>query len=483
MYSLLKKLKALLRRLAILAHGVFQKVAVIGLPSILISGLVFGADEKAVFLDGRGMAWECVFQKRLDVVEALIGPCEPHLGELGSKGTKQLDASDEASVEAGDPGSGEVTNQPARDGGHNVTQDLWDRWAAFDSHGYITSFVLYALAGFLVALWLPPGLVNFRNSDYFVAHCPLPLRFRVSPPIRKTLPTDPLKQFFRAHRVIKPELLAMVVTEVKFSGVAVQVVRTAMLIHAIHAALEDAEKAFNRVRMRRAAHVFFRAVIDALVIREVLTDLHILPRFVSHQGRGVGYVFGQLPSEGSARNIIDVEGAHLSGTLDKGEHRFLVAVAAANLSSRLATDEGFVSFDYAADASQDLARRVHRFAQAVRHEPCGFVLHPQRALQLVATAPFLAGTDQVDRLHPLVQRDLASFKDCANRYRELFAAVLALVHARAVRLAIQRIVILAYAAAVGADRAIGPADGFKVLSGLGGVLEMGFVEGGHGRSP
>jgi hypothetical protein len=53
------------------------------------------------------------------------------------------------------------------------------------------------------------------------------LRFRVSPPIRQALSAYALKQLFRAHRVVKPELLAMVVAEVEFRGVAVQVVRAA----------------------------------------------------------------------------------------------------------------------------------------------------------------------------------------------------------------------------------------------------------------
>ena len=180
----------------------------------------------------------------------------------------------------------------------------------------------------------------------------------------------------------------MVITEIEFSGVTVQVMRTAMLIHAIHAALEDAEEACNRVRMRVAAHVFLRTVVDALMIGEVLTNLCILPCFVSHQGREVGYVFGKLLPERAGCNVIDMEGADLAGTLDKGEHRFLVAVAATDLRSRLATDKGFVSFDSTAAASQDPTRRVHRFADGVRHEPCGFVLHLQRALQLVTAASF-----------------------------------------------------------------------------------------------
>jgi hypothetical protein len=121
--------------------------------------VVFGADEKAVFLDSRGMAWECLAQKRIDDV-ALIGPCEPHTGELGGKGATQLGASREPAVEASDATSGEVANEPAKRDGHNVYEDL--HWAAFDSHGYITSFVLYALAGFLAAFL--PGLAAARST-------------------------------------------------------------------------------------------------------------------------------------------------------------------------------------------------------------------------------------------------------------------------------------------------------------------------------
>ena len=116
-----------------------------------------------------------------------------------------------------------------------------------------------------------------------------------------------------------------------------------MLIHAIHAALEDAEEAFNRVPVCIAAHIFLRAVIDALVIREVLTDLRVLSRFVSHQSGGIGYVFGKLLPKRHARNVIDVERADMSGTLYKGERRFLVTAAAADLGSRFAADKGFVA--------------------------------------------------------------------------------------------------------------------------------------------
>jgi hypothetical protein len=62
-----------------------------------------------------------------------------------------------------------------------------------------------------------------------------------------------------------------------------------------------------------------------------------------------------------------------------------------------------------------------------------------------------------------VKRNLAIFKNGANRYRELLAAVAAEVKTVAVRLAL-KLAISLYAATVEADWAIRPADGFKMLA-------------------
>lgn len=47
------------------------------------------------------------------------------------------------------------------------------------------------------------------------------LRFCVSPPIGQALSADALKQLFRAHGVVEPELLAIIVAEVKLGSVTV----------------------------------------------------------------------------------------------------------------------------------------------------------------------------------------------------------------------------------------------------------------------
>lgn len=109
------------------------------------------------------------------------------------------------------------------------------------------------------------------------------------------------------------------------------------------------------------------------------------------------------------------------------------------------------------------------------HKPRGFVLNAEGALQLVAAASLLAGTYQVNRLQPLMKRNLAALKDCADSCRELLAAVFALVDAGAMRCTVKGIMDFAYAATVRAYRAIRPADGLKVLARFVSVLEVRLV--------
>jgi len=73
---------------------------------------------------------------------------------------------------------------------------------------------------------------------------------------------------------------AVAVAEIKFRDIAVKVLLLAMLIDALHAALEHAVIALDRVRMHVAAHVFFLAVVDAFMAGEVLAEVVILASFV-----------------------------------------------------------------------------------------------------------------------------------------------------------------------------------------------------------
>ena len=83
---------------------------------------------------------------------------------------------------------------------------------------------------------------------------------------------------------------------------------------------------------------------------------------------------------------------------------------------------------------------------------------------------FLARHHQVRCSEPLVQRNVAALVQGADRDREWLATGVALVKARAMRLAIQEGRLIDNAA-MRADPTVGPNPGFQPLAGLGLVME------------
>lgn len=91
---------------------------------------------------------------------------------------------------------------------------------------------------------------------------------------------------------------------------------------------------------------------------------------------------------------------------------------------------GFVNFHNATIAAhRGKIARSHRFANAVRHEPCSFQGHTKNAVQLIAADSLLAAYHEVDCLKPYVHRYMAGLKNGANLYSKWLAAFIALVGA------------------------------------------------------
>ena len=103
-------------------------------------------------------------------------------------------------------------------------------------------------------------------------------------------------------------------------------------------------------------------------------------------------------------------------------------------------------------------------------EPRGLVGDIERAVELVSGDALLARRHQVERLQPLVQRDLAALHDRALGDGEVLAAFLlgAAIHAGLLGL-----VGVVDRAAVRADRAIGPEQAFQESAGRVVVAEVG----------
>ena len=110
-------------------------------------------------------------------------------------------------------------------------------------------------------------------------------RLAVSPPIGEALAFDPAQSNQGALNVSDAKPNTVAVAEVKFREVAVQVLLTATLVDALHAALEHALEAFNGVRMHGANHVFALAVTGKGVLGKVLVQVGILAGFIGNNRR------------------------------------------------------------------------------------------------------------------------------------------------------------------------------------------------------
>ena len=272
----------------------------------------------------------------------------------------------------------------------------------------------------------------------------------------------------------------MVIAEVEFGQVAVQMVMGAMLVNALHATLEDREEALDGIGMDVRVFevdVFLDRMTHYAVIGEEAAKVGIavgvLRRFVSHDVSGQGYVRHHDRAQGRGFEVVHDNATRLaSGTVDQGEHFVLVFVATAfllalRLLGVIVADEGFVDLNRATVGTEDIHSAVfHGFADSVAHEPSGLQGNAQSPMQLIGADALLAAGYQEDSLKPEIHRDMAGFENGANLDGKGLAAVIALVSAYAGTLAVHLADAL-HAATVGAYWATRPKMGlYELVSGL-----------------
>src|ERR1019366_1845320 len=146
-------------------------------------------------------------------------------------------------------------------------------------------------------------------------------------------------------------------------------------------------------------------------------------------------VFGDLRLEdrsyGLGGDVGNMERAFLSPTLDKGNYFHLVVVATG--SRRLLADVapvGFIDFDRTAVATERSgAAVIHCLTNTMAHEPRRFVADVEYTVYLVGAHTLFAGAHEERGHQPFIQRYLAALKHRAHGYRELVAALVALIKA------------------------------------------------------
>jgi hypothetical protein len=163
----------------------------------------------------------------------------------------------------------------------------------------------------------------------------------------------------------------------------------------------------------------------------------------------------------------------------KAQHRVHVTLALAFGVACLLAEVGLVHlYDLAGAAhGRNKVALAHRFTQAMHHEPCRLVADLEGAMDLMGADALLGARHQEQSGEPLCQGELRALKHSLDRDRELFAAIVALIHAGAVRLTTEP--RSGQGAAMRTDRAFRPDPSLKPLTGLGFVLEDRVLEDGR----
>ena len=131
----------------------------------------------------------------------------------------------------------------------------------------------------------------------------------------------------------------VVIAEIEFRQIAVKVLLVAMLVDALHAALENREYALDGIGVNLellaggesadvgVANIFVSAVVDGHVRGVLPPKSGVDRRFVGHHLRLVGEVGANDRGDIGAARASRVETAHVAAAFHKSEHSVLVIAA------------------------------------------------------------------------------------------------------------------------------------------------------------
>lgn len=259
--------------------------------------------------------------------------------------------------------------------------------------------------------------------------------------------------------------LAVVVSEVELRDIAVKVIVGAVLIDALHSALEDREEPFNRVRMNVrtiVGDILALFVVNHAMLGKGASNQLVTVVLVRHELGFAREVSQHDWAKGRRFHVVYDEAASLSAAaIHQRKNLALVVEAAPSfLSLRLlaviVADVGFVYLHCTTiRAERDHVAFTHRLADAVRHEPSSFDRDTQGALELIRADALLAGSDQEDGLEPVPHGDVRGLENGAHLDGERLAAGVTLVDADPGRLALE-LPAFAHDAALRADTPVSP---------------------------
>ena len=285
----------------------------------------------------------------------------------------------------------------------------------------------------------------------------------------------PCSAISAALAVIDAKLGAGVHAEIKFGQVTLKMLGIDVLINADDAAFEHGEKALQRVRVHIAARPFKLGVVNRFVLGRA-GELEYW-RAVADQAAALIQVLVKARADAA---MVKADRADRAAALNEAENLHVVGTRALPGFGRAAKFH-IVDLDgLALAAHRRVGAGVHCQPDTMAEEPRGFHAAIEHPLNLPGRDAFLGAAKQVDDLQPQMQRKMAVLEDRAHPHREGLLAGVALVEARAGRLAVQA-ADARRSAAMRANRAVRPKPRLDVGESGSFGLELRGVQNGLGH--
>lgn len=258
--------------------------------------------------------------------------------------------------------------------------------------------------------------------------------FRISGLVLQPLACDAFDHVGCALFVIDFQRGAVVVPEIEFSEVSVQVALIAVLIDATHTTLEHAEVAFDGVGVDIGSgnHVLAHGVANGGVLGEVAQLLVVVARIVRHDACLFGDVGLDDRHNRIGLDVGDVDAADFTAALYERQNGMLVLVAAPWFGDALfGSEKRLIHFDNARAAISAHRRReaagAHGFANSVANKPSRFQAELKRSAQLVRADALLTRRQQMEGLQPDAHGHMARLENGPDLDVEWLAAGVALI--------------------------------------------------------
>ena len=225
--------------------------------------------------------------------------------------------------------------------------------------------------------------------------------------------------------------VAFVQPECEFVNVAIQVLRAGVMVDAMQPTLHYSPDRLYAVRGDVPAHIFTRAMVDSLAVKEQPVQSVVGGGFVGVERRA-GFDVGM---DGAVQcRCINVRDMHSDGapaTLTHSEDGGLSHSAtpfiqpfAGVFIPLLATDVGFVNLN---DTAQGFDLLAASLAQPLQDEPRGLLRDTYLLGELQAADALARRDEQIHGIQPLVQRDVRPLEDRASSDGEILLALVAAV--------------------------------------------------------